>query len=86
MKKDRATMSDEQRERQLIAEQIERAAAEQHTEAGPSTPPAVEEGLKRDENSEKVPNSPYTRSGTWRARRNSPGHPRVGTAPLQGAS
>lgn len=59
MKKERATTSDEQRERLLIAEQIERAA----TEAGPSsssdpssstTPPAVDEGLKRDETSEKV--------------------------------
>ncbi|KAF8182288.1 domain of Kin17 curved DNA-binding protein-domain-containing protein [Pholiota molesta] len=52
-KKDRATISDEARERQLIAEQIERAAAETNAEAGPSTPPA-EMGLKRDENSEKV--------------------------------
>ncbi|KAJ7164671.1 domain of Kin17 curved DNA-binding protein-domain-containing protein [Mycena crocata] len=52
LKKDRATTSDEQRERLLIAEQIERAAAE----AGPSlssTPP-VEEGLKRDEGADKV--------------------------------
>jgi DNA/RNA-binding protein KIN17 len=55
MKKDRATISDEQRERQLIAEQIERAAAEkEENEAGPSTTPPVEEGLKRDESSEKV--------------------------------
>ncbi|KAF9481123.1 hypothetical protein BDN70DRAFT_876733 [Pholiota conissans] len=52
-KKDRATISDEARERQLIAEQIERAAVETNAEAGPSTPP-VEMGLKRDENSEKV--------------------------------
>jgi len=52
MKKERATTSDEQRERILIAEQIERAAVE----AGPSrivTPPE-EEGLKRDEGTEKV--------------------------------
>ena len=57
MKKERATTSDEQRERMLIAEQIERAEAE----AGPSsssshsssTPP-VEEGLKRDEGTDKV--------------------------------
>ncbi|KAK7454498.1 hypothetical protein VKT23_011252 [Stygiomarasmius scandens] len=52
LKKERATTSDEQRERNLIAEQIERANAE----AGPShsseSPPA-EEGLKRDEG-EKV--------------------------------
>ena len=46
-------MSDEQRERQLIAEQIARAAAEDDGEASSSTPPA-EEGLKRDETSEKV--------------------------------
>ncbi len=52
LKKDRATMSDEQRERQLIAEQIERAKAEAGKSDTP--PPAVEEGLKRDENVEKV--------------------------------
>ncbi|KAG6837342.1 hypothetical protein H0H93_010944 [Arthromyces matolae] len=55
LKKDRATISDEQRERLLIAEQIERAAAE----AEQSSPhgediPAVEEGLKRDEGTQKV--------------------------------
>ncbi|KAJ3829952.1 domain of Kin17 curved DNA-binding protein-domain-containing protein [Lentinula raphanica] len=52
MKKERATVSDEQRERMLIAEQIERAAAE----AGPSrseTPPE-NLGLQRDERAEKV--------------------------------
>ncbi|KAJ4483209.1 domain of Kin17 curved DNA-binding protein-domain-containing protein [Lentinula aciculospora] len=52
MKKERATTSDEQRERTLIAEQIERAAAE----AGPSrseTPPE-DTGLKRDEGAERV--------------------------------
>jgi len=45
-------MSDEQRERMLIAEQIERAAAT----AGSSeaSPPPVEEGLKRDEDAERV--------------------------------
>jgi len=52
-KKDRATVSDEQRERQLIAEQIERAAADSNAEAGPSSA-VIEEGLKRDETSEKV--------------------------------
>lgn len=52
MKKDRATLSDEQRERQLIAEQIERAKAEAVKLDTP--PPAEEEGLKRDENTEKV--------------------------------
>ena len=54
MKKDRATMSDEQRERQLIAEQIERAAAD--VEAGPSSSssPPAEEGLKREEGADKV--------------------------------
>ncbi|KAF8215074.1 domain of Kin17 curved DNA-binding protein-domain-containing protein [Mycena galopus ATCC 62051] len=57
LKKDRATTSDEQRERILIAEQIERAKADESS-AGPSkdspseTP--VEEGLKRDEGAEKV--------------------------------
>ena len=52
MKKERATTSDEQRERMLIAEQIERA----EVEAGPASnnPPPVEEGLKRDEGTEKI--------------------------------
>lgn len=57
MKKERATTSDEQRERQLIAEQIERAAAETgpSSESDPSlTTPPIDEGLKRDEASEKV--------------------------------
>ncbi|KAG6900144.1 hypothetical protein C0993_002293 [Termitomyces sp. T159_Od127] len=54
MKKDRATMSDEQRERLLIAEQIERATIE--AEASPDTKDtvAVEEGLKREDGAEKV--------------------------------
>ncbi|KAJ6585496.1 zinc finger protein RTS2 [Mycena capillaripes] len=55
LKKDRATTSDEQRERLLIAEQIERAKAE--SSAGPSndsSEPLAEEGLKRDEGAEKV--------------------------------
>ncbi len=51
MKKERLTTSDEQRERQLIADQIERAKAEA-PEAGVSSSPT--EGLKRDETSEKV--------------------------------
>jgi DNA/RNA-binding protein KIN17 len=51
MKKERATTSDEQRERLLIAEQIEKAA----NEAGPSASLAAEEeGLKRTEGLEKV--------------------------------
>ncbi|KAJ7506716.1 domain of Kin17 curved DNA-binding protein-domain-containing protein [Mycena galericulata] len=56
LKKDRATTSDEQRERLLIAEQIERATAEA-SQAGPSTAssaPLAEEGLKRDEGTDKV--------------------------------
>ncbi|KAJ7250044.1 domain of Kin17 curved DNA-binding protein-domain-containing protein [Mycena haematopus] len=57
LKKDRATTSDEQRERILIAEQIERAKADSSS-AGPSKDssesPPVEEGLKRDEGAEKV--------------------------------
>jgi DNA/RNA-binding protein KIN17 len=53
MKKDRATISDEQRERQLIAEQIERAKAGGGDSESP--PPVAEsQGLKRDENTEKV--------------------------------
>jgi DNA/RNA-binding protein KIN17 len=56
MKKERATMSDEQRERMLIAEQIERAAAQVDTqdESSGSDKPAVEEGLKRADSEEKV--------------------------------
>ncbi|KAF9527518.1 domain of Kin17 curved DNA-binding protein-domain-containing protein [Crepidotus variabilis] len=51
IKKDRATISDEARERQHIAEQIEKAKGEApHSE---SPPPAIEEGLKR-EDTEKV--------------------------------
>jgi len=52
-------MSDEQRERLLIAEQIERAKTGGE-EPGPSgsgsseSPPPVEEGLKREEGAEKV--------------------------------
>ncbi|KAJ7606566.1 domain of Kin17 curved DNA-binding protein-domain-containing protein [Mycena polygramma] len=57
LKKDRATTSDEQRERLLIADQIERAKSESSS-AGQSkdssSEPPVEEGLKRDENAEKV--------------------------------
>jgi DNA/RNA-binding protein KIN17 len=53
LKKERATTSDEQRERQLIAEQIERAATEAEPASSSTTPPA-EEGLKRDENAEKL--------------------------------
>ncbi|KAJ3574133.1 hypothetical protein NP233_g1965 [Leucocoprinus birnbaumii] len=56
MKKERATMSDEARERLLIAEQIERAKAEAdedgQSDSGSGSPP-VDEGLKRDEG-EKV--------------------------------
>ena len=54
MKKDRATVSDEQRELQLIAEQISRAAEEDDSKTSDSSTPPVEEGLKRDETSEKV--------------------------------
>jgi DNA/RNA-binding protein KIN17 len=54
MAKERLSISDEQRERNLIAEQIERAKAEVgETEAGPSTPPE-EHGLKREEGTDKV--------------------------------
>lgn len=77
MAKERATTSDEQRERLHIAEQIERAAAEAST-AGPSShsnalasssssttpPPTVEEGLKRAEGTEKVVLSFATKAAT----------------------
>ncbi|KIK67196.1 hypothetical protein GYMLUDRAFT_69386 [Collybiopsis luxurians FD-317 M1] len=55
LKKERATTSDEQRERTLIAEQIERAAAEADQAGTSRTETAAEEQvLKRDENSEKL--------------------------------
>ena len=53
MKKDRMTTSDEQRERQMLAEQIERAQADAPAPSSSSTPPP-EEGLKREEGSERV--------------------------------
>ncbi|KXN84328.1 KIN17-like protein [Leucoagaricus sp. SymC.cos] len=56
LKKERATMSDEARERMLIAEQIERAKAEAGEDGdddSDSGSPPIEEGLKRDEG-EKV--------------------------------
>lgn len=52
MKKERATTSDEQRERLLIAEQIERAKAD--TDDSPAASPPVEEGLKREQGADKV--------------------------------
>ncbi|KAK2463378.1 hypothetical protein APHAL10511_004604 [Amanita phalloides] len=55
LKKERATMNDEQRERMLIAEQIGRAAVEaEKDDTSPSDTPPREEGLKRDEGTEKV--------------------------------
>ncbi|KIL66787.1 hypothetical protein M378DRAFT_160286 [Amanita muscaria Koide BX008] len=54
LKKERATMNDEQRERMLIAEQIERAADADKNESSSSATPPREEGLKRDEAAEKV--------------------------------
>jgi len=54
LKKERATMSDEQRERILIAEQIERAQQEVGTSSGSASPPPEERGLQRDESADKV--------------------------------
>ena len=54
MKKERATMNDEQRERMLIAEQIERAAADVEKDEPSSSGTPPREGLKRDEGAEKV--------------------------------
>jgi len=53
LKKERLTTSDEQRERQLIAEQIERAKVEGGSEEV-AAPAAEELGLKRDDGAEKV--------------------------------
>ncbi|KAJ3557180.1 hypothetical protein NM688_g1609 [Phlebia brevispora] len=54
MKKERSTTSDEQRERMLIAEQIERAQADQGESGSKEPSPPVELGLKREDPSEKV--------------------------------
>jgi len=54
MKKDRMKMSDEQRERLLIAEQIEKAKAEAPEASGSGDSPPAEEGLKRDDGEQKV--------------------------------
>ena len=55
LKKERATMSDEQRERILIAEQIERAKEQGEALGAKSeSPPAEDLGLKRDDGAEKV--------------------------------
>ncbi|KAI0819240.1 domain of Kin17 curved DNA-binding protein-domain-containing protein [Trametes gibbosa] len=56
MKKERMNVSDEQRERTLIEEQIERAAAEAVASGSKpeQSPPAEELGLKRDEATEKL--------------------------------
>ncbi|KAG2038176.1 domain of Kin17 curved DNA-binding protein-domain-containing protein [Suillus americanus] len=54
MKKDRATRDDEQRERTLIAEQIERARSEKEASDEGSASPPTGEGLKREEGAEKI--------------------------------
>lgn len=54
IKKERATMNDEQRERMLITEQIERATKEAETASGSASPSAEEQGLQRDDSAEKV--------------------------------
>ncbi|KAG0700611.1 domain of Kin17 curved DNA-binding protein-domain-containing protein [Suillus ampliporus] len=54
IKKDRATQNDEQRERTLITEQIERAKLEKEASGEGSASPPVEGGLKREEGAEKV--------------------------------
>ena len=54
IKKERATMSDEQRERILIAEQIERANQEAGESSGSASPPPEERALQRDESNDKV--------------------------------
>jgi DNA/RNA-binding protein KIN17 len=54
LKKERATMSDEQRERILISEQIERAKQEAGPSSGSASPPPEERALQRDDSAEKV--------------------------------
>ncbi|KAI6102341.1 domain of Kin17 curved DNA-binding protein-domain-containing protein, partial [Pisolithus croceorrhizus] len=54
LQKERVTMSDEQRERTLIAEQIERAKGQEEAHGLRSESPPEEPGLKRDEGADKV--------------------------------
>jgi len=54
LKKDRMTRDDEQRERALIAEQIEKARVERDEGGEGSASPPAQEGLKRDDTTEKV--------------------------------
>lgn len=64
MKKERLTTSDEQRERMLITEQIERAQAEVGGSGSSESPPPTEVGLKREEGEKLVlslaPKNPVT--------------------------
>lgn len=68
MKKERLTTSDEQRERMLIAEQIERAQAEGGSSGSSASPQPEEKGLKRDEGQKLVlsftPKAPATTEST----------------------
>ncbi|KAI0772247.1 domain of Kin17 curved DNA-binding protein-domain-containing protein [Irpex lacteus] len=71
MKKERMTTSDEQRERMLLAEQIERAKAEaggSGSGSSASPPPVEEVALKRDEGEKVVlsfaPKAPVTAAST----------------------
>ncbi|KIY51521.1 hypothetical protein FISHEDRAFT_56662 [Fistulina hepatica ATCC 64428] len=54
LKKERLTTSDEQRERMLIAEQIERAATGASSSSESEDGPKKEDGLQRDDETEKV--------------------------------
>ena len=64
MKKERLTTSDEQRERQLIAEQIERAAAEGNKSSSSPSPPPEEKALKLQEGEKIVLSLAPKLSGT----------------------
>ena len=91
MKKERLTVSDEQRERLLIAEQIERAAAtsSELNKLDSSTP--AEEGLKRSEGVQKVVLSFSAKPSTSEPQSSTDSRPAVGIGslkmnPLKGTS
>ncbi|KAF8496100.1 zinc finger protein RTS2 [Gautieria morchelliformis] len=89
MKKERLTVSDEQRERMLIAEQIERAAAatSDPNKSDSSTP--APEGLKRSEGAEKVVLSLSAKPSTSEPQSSSEVRPAVGSLkmnPLKASS
>ncbi|KAG7445615.1 zinc finger protein RTS2 [Guyanagaster necrorhizus] len=86
MKKERATVSDEQRERMLIAEQIERARGEAGEEEDKGEDRGEEERvlLKRDEGAEKLTIS-FSKPGV-ESSSSTPGAIKMNVNPLKGGA